>query len=56
MTAEEKQALLAGLDMAQAYMNEYGETDETTGEKFIDLDTLAGIVDIGAGINATGRD
>ncbi|MCL1814892.1 MAG: hypothetical protein FWG27_03600 [Treponema sp.] len=43
----ERQDLLNGLELVEGYLQKYGEPDES-GEKFIDLETLGNLMDIGS--------
>lgn len=46
-TEWERQDLLNGLELADGYLKEYGELDET-GEKYINLESLGSLMDIGS--------
>jgi len=54
MTEREERAMHTGLEMAKVFMEGHGETDETTGEKTLDMDTLAAIADFGAAMALSG--
>jgi hypothetical protein len=46
----ERQDLLNGLELAAEYLDTYGEIDEN-GEKWIDLETLGNLTNIGAALS-----